>query len=174
MAIGIASLSVVLSSVSGFENKVFDKLSNINGYSTINNLFEDTFNKSDVPLPDVVQDNKPLILEYIERPAIIKSKYNSNNVIIYGLGENDVTHFSLFQDINYEEFSINDIIIGKELANKLKVQEGDSLILINPLSSKSVLSNEKFLFLKIRNIYSSGIYDYDSRLVFMPDRKSVV
>ena len=75
LAIGIASLSVVLSSVSGFENKVFDKLSNINGYSTINNLFEDTFNKSDVPLPDVVQDNKPLILEYIERPAIIKSKY---------------------------------------------------------------------------------------------------
>jgi len=168
LAIGIASLSIVLSSVSGFENKVFDKLSNINGYSTINNLFDDTFNKSDVPLLDIVQNNKPLILEYIEKPAIIKSKHNSNNIIVYGLEDNSLSHFSLFKHISYETLSFNDVVIGKELANKLKVKKGDPLILINPISSKSVLNNNKFLFLKIKDIYSSGIYDYDSRLIFMP------
>ena len=168
LAIGIASLSIVLSSVSGFENKVFDKLSNINGYSTINNLFEDTFNKSDVPLPDIVQNNEPLIFEYIEKPAVIKSKHNSNNIIVYGLEKNDLGHFSLLQHIKHEKLSFNDVIIGKELANKLKVKKGDPLILVNPLSNKSILDNNKFLFLKIEDIYSSGIYDYDSRLIFMP------
>ena len=167
LAIGIASLSIVLSSVSGFENKVFDKLSNINGYSTINNLFEDTFNKSDVPLPDIVQNNEPLIFEYIEKPAVIKSKHNSNNIIVYGLEKNDLGHFSLLQHINHEKLTFNDVIIGKELANKLKVKKGDPLILVNPLSNKSILDNNKFLFLKIEDIYSSGIYDYDSRLIFM-------
>ena len=167
LAIGIASLSIVLSSVSGFENKVFDKLSNINGYSTINNLFENTFNKSDVPLPDIVQNNESLIFEYIEKPAVIKSKHNSNNIIVYGLEKNDLSHFSLLQHINHEKLSFNDVVIGKELASKLKVKKGDPLILINPISSKSILDNNKFLFLKIKDIYSSGIYDYDSRLIFM-------
>ena len=167
LAIGIASLSIVLSSVSGFENKVFDKLSNINGYSTINNLFEDTFNKSDVPLPDIVQNNEPLIFEYIEKPAVIKSKHNSNNIIVYGLEKNDLGHFSLLKHINHEKLSYNDVVIGKELANKLKAKKGDPLILVNPISSKSIFDNNKFLFLKIRDIYSSGIYDYDSRLIFM-------
>jgi len=167
LAIGIASLSIVLSSVSGFENKVFDKLSNINGYSTINNLFEDTFNKSDVPLPDIVQNNEPLIFEYIEKPAVIKSKHNSNNIIVYGLEKNDLGHFSLLKHINHEKLSYNDVVIGKELANKLKAKKGDPLILVNPISNKSIFDNNKFLFLKIRDIYSSGIYDYDSRLIFM-------
>ncbi len=167
LAIGIASLSIVLSSVSGFENKVFDKLSNINGYSTVNNLFEDTFNKSDVPLPNVVQNNESLIFEYIEKPAVIKSKHNSNNIIVYGLEKSDLGHFSLLQHINHEKLTFNDVIIGKELANKLKVKKGDPLILVNPLSNKSILDNNKFLFLKIEDIYSSGIYDYDSRLIFM-------
>ena len=167
LAIGIASLSIVLSSVSGFENKVFDKLSNINGYSTINNLFEDTFNKSDVPLPDIVQNNESLIFEYIEKPAVIKSKHNSNNIIVYGLEKNDLVHFSLLQHINHKKLSFNDVVIGKELANKLKVKKGDPLILVNPVSNKSILDNNKFLFLKIEDIYSSGIYDYDSRLIFM-------
>lgn len=167
LAIGIASLSIVLSSVSGFENKVFDKLSNINGYSTVNNLFEDTFNKSDVPLPDIVQNNESLIFEYIEKPAVIKSKHNSNNIIVYGLEKNDLVHFSLLQHINHKKLSFNDVVIGKELANKLKVKKGDPLILVNPVSNKSILDNNKFLFLKIEDIYSSGIYDYDSRLIFM-------
>ena len=167
LAIGIASLSIVLSSVSGFENKVFDKLSNINGYSTVNNLFEDTFNKSDVPLPNVVQNNESLIFEYIEKPAVIKSKHNSNNIIVYGLEKNDLVHFSLLQHINHKKLSFNDVVIGKELANKLKVKKGDPLILVNPVSNKSILDNNKFLFLKIEDIYSSGIYDYDSRLIFM-------
>ena len=168
LAIGIASLSIVLSSVSGFENKVFDKLSNINGYSTINNLFEDTFNKSDVPLPNIVQNNEPLIFEYIEKPAVIKSKHNSNNIIVYGLEKKDLGHFSLLKHINHEKLSYNDVVIGKELAKKLKAKKGDPLILVNPISSKSIFDNNKFLFLKIRDIYSSGIYDYDSRLIFMP------
>lgn len=167
LAIGIASLSIVLSSVSGFENKVFDKLSNINGYSTVNNLFEDTFNKSDVLLPDIVQNNESLIFEYIEKPAVIKSKHNSNNIIVYGLEKNDLVHFSLLQHINHKKLSFNDVVIGKELANKLKVKKGDPLILVNPVSNKSIIDNNKFLFLKIEDIYSSGIYDYDSRLIFM-------
>ena len=168
LSIGIASLNIVLSSVSGFENKIFEKLSSINGYSTINNLFQTTFDKSEIPLSDIVQEDKSLIFEYIERPAIIKSKANSNNVIIYGVQADNLNHFTLFKHTNQNQLSNNDVIIGNELASKMKIQKGDPLILLNPLANQSIVNKERFLFLKVKDIYSSGIYDYDSRLIFMP------
>ena len=168
LSIGIASLNIVLSSVSGFENKIFEKLSSINGYSTINNLFQTTFDKSEIPLSDIVQEDKSLIFEYIERPAIIKSKANSNNVIIYGVQADNLNHFTLFKHTNQNQLSNNDVIIGNELASKMKIQKGDPLILLSPLANQSIVNKERFLFLKVKDIYSSGIYDYDSRLIFMP------
>jgi lipoprotein-releasing system permease protein len=168
LSIGIASLNIVLSSVSGFENKIFEKLSSINGYSTINNLFQTTFDKSEIPLSDIVQEDKSLIFEYIERPAIIKSKASSNNVIIYGVQADNLNHFTLFKHTNQNQLSNNDVIIGNELASKMKIQKGDPLILLNPLANQSIVNKERFLFLRVKDIYSSGIYDYDSRLIFMP------
>jgi ABC-type lipoprotein release transport system permease subunit len=168
LSIGIASLNIVLSSVSGFENKIFEKLSSINGYSTINNLFQTTFDKSEIPLSDIVQEDKSLIFEYIERPAIIKSKASSNNVIIYGVQADNLNHFTLFKNTNQNQFANNDVIIGNELANKMEIQKGDPLILLNPLANQSIVNKERFLFLRVKDIYSSGIYDYDSRLIFMP------
>ena len=168
LSIGIASLNIVLSSVSGFENKIFEKLSSINGYSTINNLFQNTFDRSEIPLSDIVQEDKSFIFEYIERPAIIKSKVSSNNVIIYGVQADNLNHFTLFKHASQNQLSNNDVIIGNELANKLEIQKGDPLILLNPLANQSIVNKERFLFLKVKDIYSSGIYDYDSRLVFMP------
>ena len=168
LSIGIASLNIVLSSVSGFENKIFEKLSSINGYSTINNLFQNTFDRSEIPLSDIVQEDKSFIFEYIERPAIIKSKANSNNVIVYGVQAENLNHFTLFKHASQNQLSNNDVIIGNELANKLEIQKGDPLILLNPLANQSIINKERFLFLKVKDIYSSGIYDYDSRLIFMP------
>ena len=43
LALGIASLNIVLGAVEGFESKVSEKLSYINGYTTVNHLFEDEF-----------------------------------------------------------------------------------------------------------------------------------
>ena len=168
LSIGIASLNIVLSSVSGFENKIFEKLSSINGYSTINNLFQNTFDRSEIPLSDIVQEDKSFIFEYIERPAIIKSKASSNNVIVYGVQAENLNHFTLFKHTSQNQLSNNDVIIGNELANKLKIQKGDPLVLLNPLANQSIVNKERFLFLKVKDIYSSGIYDYDSRLIFMP------
>ena len=168
LSIGIASLNIVLSSVSGFENKIFEKLSSINGYSTINNLFQNTFDRSEIPLSDIVQEDKSFIFEYIERPAIIKSKASSNNVIVYGVQAENLNYFTLFKHTSQNQLSNNDVIIGNELANKLEIQKGDPLILLNPLANQSIVNKERFLFLKVKDIYSSGIYDYDSRLIFMP------
>jgi ABC-type lipoprotein release transport system permease subunit len=103
LALGIASLNIVLGAVSGFESKVSEKLSSISGYTTINHLFEDEFSTDQSLMPDFY------------------SGFSSSLIVIF-----------------------------------------------NPLISKKGKERSRFLLLEIKEIYHSGIEDYDSRLVFIP------
>ena len=170
LALGIASLNIVLGAVNGFEAKVSEKLSSINGYTTINHLFENNFSTDQSLLPDFYNDYESKLIPYIEKPAILKSKYSSSNVLIYGLESSDFKDFNLFNslDSDLENINQNDVIVGSLLADDLDLFIGDEIVIFNPLISKRVLERKKFLLLKIKEIYHSGIDDYDSRLVFIP------
>ena len=170
LALGIASLNIVLGAVNGFEAKVSEKLSSINGYTTINHLFEDNFSTDQSLLPDFYNDYESKLIPYIEKPAILKSKYSSSNVLIYGLESSDFKDFNLFNslDSDLENINQNDVIVGSLLADDLDLFIGDEIVIFNPLISKRVLERKKFLLLTIKEIYHSGIDDYDSRLVFIP------
>ena len=170
LALGIASLNIVLGAVNGFEAKVSEKLSSISGYTTINHLFEDDFSIDQSLLPDFYNHYESKLIPYIEKPAILKSKYSSSNVLIHGLDSSDFKDFNLFNnlDANLENINKNDVIVGSLLADNLNLSIGDEIVIFNPLISKRVLERNKFLLLTIKEIYHSGIDDYDSRLVFIP------
>ena len=170
LALGIASLNIVLGAVNGFEAKVSEKLSSISGYTTINHLFEDNFSIDQSLLPDFYNHYESKLIPYIEKPAILKSKYSSSNVLIHGLDSSDFKDFNLFNnlDTGLENINQNDVIVGSLLADNLNLSIGDEIVIFNPLISKRVLERNKFLLLTIKEIYHSGIDDYDSRLVFIP------
>jgi len=170
LALGIASLNIVLGAVNGFEAKVSEKLSSISGYTTINHLFEDDFSIDQSLLPDFYNHYESKLIPYIEKPAILKSKYSSSNVLIHGLDSSDFKDFNLFNnlDADLENINKNDVIVGSLLADNLNLSIGDEIVIFNPLISKRVLERNKFLLLTIKEIYHSGIDDYDSRLVFIP------
>ena len=170
LALGIASLNIVLGAVNGFEAKVSEKLSSISGYTTINHLFEDNFSIDQSLLPDFYNHYESKLIPYIEKPAILKSKYSSSNVLIHGLDSSDFKDFNLFNnlDADLENINKNDVIVGSLLADNLNLSIGDEIVIFNPLISKRVLERNKFLLLTIKEIYHSGIDDYDSRLVFIP------
>ena len=170
LALGIASLNTVLGAVNGFESKVSEKLSSINGYTTINHLFEDNFLIDQSVLPDFYSNYESSLVPYVEKPAILKSKYSSSNVLIHGLDSSDFKDFNLFNnlDTGLENINQNDVIVGSLLADNLNLSIGDEIVIFNPLISKRTLERNKFLLLTIKEIYHSGIDDYDSRLVFIP------
>ena len=170
LALGIASLNIVLGAVSGFENKVSEKLSSISGYTTINHLFEDEFSTDQSLMPDFYSGFSSSLVPYVEKPAILKSKDNSSNILIYGLDKKDFKEFNLFSSLNtnLDTISENHIVVGSLLAKNLNLSIGDEIVIFNPLISKKVIERSRFLLLEIKEIYHSGIEDYDSRLVFIP------
>ena len=170
LAFGIASLNIVLGAVSGFESKVSEKLSSISGYTTINHLFEDEFSTDQSLMPDFYSGFSSSLVSYVEKPAILKSKDSSSNILIYGLNKKDFKDFNLFSNLNTNLDAINEdhIVIGSLLAKNLNLSIGDEIVIFNPLISKKGKERSRFLLLEIKEIYHSGIEDYDSRLVFIP------
>lgn len=170
LAFGIASLNIVLGAVSGFESKVSEKLSSISGYTTINHLFEDEFSTDQSLMPDFYSGFSSSLVPYVEKPAILKSKDSSSNILIYGLDKKDFKDFNLFNNLNTNLDTINEdhIVVGSLLAKNLNLSLGDEIVIFNPLISKKGKERSRFLLLEIKEIYHSGIEDYDSRLVFIP------
>ncbi len=161
LSLGIASLNIVSSSIAGFESAIAQKLSDLNGYSTINHLFEDEFDSSEYK--NLIPDGG---IQYLEKYALLKSKKNSQNIVLNGYKSTDIDKINLFKNGNIE-LKKNHIIISKTLANKLSVLPGDELAIFNPANLNKLSNNNRFVFLKIKYLYDSGIEEYDLRQVFV-------
>ena len=75
LSLGVASLNIVMSSIDGFESEISKKLSNLNGYSSINHLFEDVIIENEFEEP-FISDKVP----YLEKIALLKSKNIINKI----------------------------------------------------------------------------------------------
>jgi lipoprotein-releasing system permease protein len=63
----------------------------------------------------------------------------------------------------------NTIVIGKELAARLGLQIGDRVQLVSPVSSGgAVVMQNNAIWFKIVAIFSIGLFEYDSHLVYIP------
>ena len=161
LSLGVASLSIVISSINGFESEISKKLSNLNGYSTINHLFEDEISQQDSN-QSFVSKNIP----YLEKVALLKSKNETQTVIINSFSINDFDKMKLFNSFDINLLESKTIIIGKSLAKKIDVQIGSQVVILNPAKLDNFSSRNKYDFFKVGYIYDSGIPDFDERNVF--------
>ena len=161
LSLGVASLSIVISSINGFESEISKKLSNLNGYSTINHLFEDEISQQDSN-QSFVSKNIP----YLEKVALLKSKNETQTVIINSFSINDFDKMELFNSFDIDLLESKTIIIGKSLAKKIDVQIGSQVVILNPAKLDNFSSRNKYDFFKVGYIYDSGIPDFDERNIF--------
>ena len=161
LSLGVASLSIVISSINGFESEISKKLSNLNGYSTINHLFEDEIAQENYN-HSFVSKNIP----YLEKVALLKSKNETQTVVINSFSINDFGKMELFRSLDINLLNNKSIIIGKSLAKKLNVQLGSQVVILNPARLDNLSSKNKYDFFKVDYIYDSGIPDFDERNVY--------
>jgi len=161
LSLGVASLSIVVSSIDGFESKISEKLSNLNGYSTINHLFEDEISQED-NYQSLASNNIP----YLEKVALLKSINETQTVVINSFSISDFDKMEIFDSLDINLLNSKSIIIGKSLAKKLDVELDDQVVIINPDRLDNLSIKDKYDFFKIDFIYDSGIPDFDERNVF--------
>ena len=161
LSLGVASLNIVISSIDGFETEISKKLSNLNGYSTINHLFEDEISQDEFNL-SFANETVP----YLEKVALLKSKKDTQSIVINAYPINDFFKMDLFSSLDTNILGNESIIIGKTLASKLDIQIGNQVVIFNPKKLDNFSNRNRYEFFTVKYIYDSGIPDFDERNVF--------
>jgi len=161
LSLGVASLNIVMSSIDGFESEISKKLSNLNGYSSINHLFEDEIIQNEFDQPFIL-DKVP----YLEKVALLKSKSDSQSIIINAYPINDFNKIRLFKSFDTNKIKNESIVVGKRLADNLNLKLGDQVVIFNPKNLENFSNQNRYDFFTVARIYNSGIPEFDERNIF--------
>lgn len=167
VAVGVASLIIVIAVMSGFDNDLKEKIIGTNSHLVIESDYG--VKPSQELITKVLNTRHVISASYfLNGQVLIRNQENVTGVIMKGIEpEDEVRVNKLGQYLVGGElkFGPDGIVIGSELANRLRLKLGDSLTVISPAFAEGKA-------FKVSGIFTSGMYEYDMNLVYMDIRKA--
>ncbi|MFI4983747.1 MAG: lipoprotein-releasing ABC transporter permease subunit [Rickettsiales bacterium] len=173
IALGVATLIIVMSVMNGFHKELMSKILGLNGHLTVSFEYSPIkdYDESVQKIESVagVKFAAPLVLGQ----AMATAEGSSQGVMIRGMRPQDFARKPMLHDqINQEELHelINreGVIIGKALAKILNVQKGDRIKLIAPEAGSTVIGLiPRMKTYKVIDTFDVGMYEYNASTIFM-------
>lgn len=172
IALGVATLVIALSVISGFEKTLTLKLTDIDSHIKVfsfdKNLpdIENSLSVIDSICNPYIEYSSP----FISKLALISNKKRKDGVTVKGI-INQKYFDRVKQNIVEGSFNLSDrnnLILGKTLSNKLLIKVGDSVNLF-ALKNDQVPSTDNLPTIerfKVTAIFESGIAEYDASIAF--------
>lgn len=176
VAIGVASLIVVLGVMNGFSENLRDKILGINSHLIVGSV-KQTIDDYDRLVDRSLQlDGIAAATPFIYYEVMLSTPSGVKGVVLRGI-DPDTAGQVLSVEKDLVSGSLKDlgnsgdtpgIVIGKELATRLGLAMGDRVSLLAPSGRKSAAGfSPKIFFFNVAGIFNSGMYEYDSSLVFV-------
>lgn len=175
--VGVATLIVVTSVMSGFSDNLQSKILGANAHIIVNRV--DAAPIEDWQLPDSkirIMDKVAGVSPFILSQVLVTGSNNVSGVIIRGVmpeREQSVTAIDSFMkegnflDIGKEQDKPN-IILGKELARSLAVAIGDEVVMVSPMGRKGPFGVvPKMKTFTVAGWFDMGMYEYNSSLAYI-------
>jgi lipoprotein-releasing system permease protein len=167
VAVGVAALIVVIAVMSGFDNDLKEKMIGTNAHIVVEADYG--VKPTEEMLSRITKTPHVLAASfYLHGQALIRSNENVTGVIVKGIDpvlEERVSKIKTYITKGTVDFGEDGIVIGSELASRLKLKPGDAVSLV----SQSDTKGEKF---KVTGIFTSGMYEYDMNLVYLDIKKA--
>ncbi len=177
VALGVAVLIIVLSVMNGFEQEVRSRIVGVNAALIVLRYDRDT-----MPEPEAVAEairrvpGVTGVAPFVFGKALIQAGTRTDGVIVKGVDlerERAVTTVAedVIPPLTTLERPPGDppaMILGRHLADRLRVSVGDEVILISPFGRPSPLGyiNPRRKF-SVAGIFSSGLHEYDATFCFV-------
>ncbi|MBI4652020.1 ABC transporter permease, partial [Candidatus Desantisbacteria bacterium] len=172
VALGVMILITVLAVMNGFEKDLRNKILGTMSHITIFKQGEDNFKEYREIMTRI--SKTPHIVSstpFIFAQAMLQSTSGSmEGVIVRGVNpiqEASVTEIK--KNIIEGNLSLNEkeIVIGKELANKMGVRIGDTLLVISKVVQTPMGLMPRSTEFKVAGIFETGMYEYDISLIYI-------
>ena len=163
LMLGVGILITVLSVMNGFEKELREK---ILGFTSHVNVYP--HNQHTIEELKLILDTNKNIASYsvINRNEELISSDSVNNypIIMHNVNsKNELLTSNISEMMQAGDFSLKkptDIVIGNVLANNLKVNIGDQIIITN---YKGIYKSNKYI---VSGIFDSGINEYNQRFIY--------
>ncbi len=173
IALGVATLIVVMSVMNGFREELFSRVIGLNGHMNL------------MAMQGALEGYKPIaeriskvpdvlgIAPTVEAQALITRDGAASGVYVRGLPPemlrkrptiaNHIVAGSL------DEISGTTVAVGVRMARRLQLRIGDTLTLISPVSKNTVFgAAPRLRGYTVGAIFDVGMFEYDNNFVFMP------
>ena len=162
VGVGVCALIIVLGVMNGFDNDLKEKI--IGTHSHIEIVSEYGIKPTQELRTKILSAKHVLALSFfLNGQALIRGGENVTGVIVKGMLPGDevrVNNLGQYVTDGDLEFGKDGIVIGSELANRFGLDLGDKVSVVTPASAKG----KDF---EVSGIFSSGMYEYDSNLVYI-------
>jgi lipoprotein-releasing system permease protein len=174
VAIGVATLIVVMSVMNGFRAELLTKILGLNGHFTaypIESEFTD-YKETVAALEQV--EGVAFAVYFVEGQVLASGRDNSTGVTVRGMDEENLRKLSLLYGAaeqggwdNWDES--RGVAIGYRLAQTLGVSLGDQVQIINPNGSMTPFgSTPQIRSYPVNVIFDLGMVEFDSFFMYMP------
>lgn len=173
IALGVATLIIVMSVMNGYEVELIKRIIGINGHLTINRESGDIYDYdsyvSEISKIEGVEFSAPMITGQ----GMASHESASSGVMVRGMRASDVMEKPALEDaIKFGSIyhdNTNEVIIGATLARKLGVKMGDKIKLISASSDVTILGTmPRIKTYEVVGIFDVGMYEYNASTIFMP------
>lgn len=173
--LGVATLIVVMSVMNGFREEFVSKIIGLNSHITI---FPEDYSRSQyVDIIDSIKsvDNVNFINPIVEKQVMFIGNDNTSlGGLVRGINIEDLKNkkdiYNSIEEKELKDFNNSSlIIIGNQLALTLKLNIGDTVKVIAPEFNNTIIGSvPRIKTYTVGAIFSSGMYEYDSMIAFIP------
>jgi lipoprotein-releasing system permease protein len=173
IALGVATLIVVLAVMSGFRAELLGRVLGLNGHVTLQ-AGPDGFSDFDALADRLRAADGVLEVTPLVTGQVMATAHNiASGALVHGIRPPDLAARTTIADHlldgSVAHLSDDQIAIGSRMAYRMGLSLGDRLTLISPQGTPTAFGTmPRVKAYQIGAIFEIGMYEYDSTLVYMP------
>lgn len=174
IALGVATLIIVMSVMNGFREELLNRILGINGHIGITAIAGYPFNNYQQAVQDISTfDKVETVIPMIENQLLVTAGKAAEGAMVRGISKNDILKKDVLKNsvkyINMEEFEGNVAIVGSRLAQKMGIISGDEITLISPNGKVTAFGTvPRMKSYRVIGSFEVGMYEYDANFIFLP------
>jgi lipoprotein-releasing system permease protein len=175
IALGVATLIIVMSVMNGFREELLERILGINGHLSVYGPVAGQMTDYE-PILDKLEklDGVVSVNALVEGQVMASANGVAKGAIVRGISAEDLAKRKIVAD-NIKQGSLeafkgdNVVIMGGRLARQMGVGVGDDVTLISPKGNVTAFGTvPRMRAFRIVGTFEIGMYEYDSGFVFMP------
>ena len=174
IALGVATLIIVMSVMNGFRHELLNRILGINGHIGIMAPVSYPFNNYHEAVKEISSiEHITTVIPIIENQLLVTSGRSAEGVMVRGIAKEDLLKKQALakavENVDMQYYRDDGVIMGVRLAHKMGLTEGDKITLLSPNGKITAFGTvPRMKSYQIIGLFDSGMFEYDSNFIFMP------